>query len=545
MKLSNYISSCRNPICVKHRGVAYSVGCGRCVDCYTKRSRYYTDMCQQAHDTYKYHYFYTLTYRNSDCPTARFELEYDPQDLIEIIDPEPIKVKLVDCTHRYYKNGKPRPYKLSGVTLKSDYDTSLLQNPLFREFYKKSHSRVVDVKGDKKIIPGSLPSPDEAWTLRYCSMPDLQNHLKRLRDRIRRLYDTEISFFAVSEYGPQTFRPHFHVSLFFDDERLATSIEGIVRKSWQYGDVRRPEFARTSSGCVSYVASYINSYACLPVYLDSPLLRPRNSHSIRLGSRLTPFLREYVYSHPETAHSKNDIAIGERIVTYYPSGFMQRTLYPRCYNYELQSDSDRYKLYTGFETFARRYGTSNCNELTYRILNNSTKYTERRFLRLLDLINEDELPQCSSSSALVKSNSVIFPGVFCTLRSDFEAYDSLIFNRVYFQLVQSRYFLTQCCVGRSSTEVLGIINDFYRRRPLEQLSLMYAAMEEYNKQTGSTDYTLFFPLKNEKSNSAYRKAYVGSSYISYINNQKDFEATKYIKHKELNDLNMIWVAPPT
>lgn len=43
---------------------------------------------------------------------------------------------------------------------------------------------------------------------------DLQDFIKRFREKVGRLYDKEIRFYACGEYGDEDNRPHFHVLLF-------------------------------------------------------------------------------------------------------------------------------------------------------------------------------------------------------------------------------------------------------------------------------------------------------------------------------------------
>lgn len=59
--------------------------------------------------------------------------------------------------------------------------------------------------------------------------PDLQKFIKRLRKRNDKKTDKKLTYFAVGEYGSQTFRPHYHLIIF--------NISDIsdIGKSWVQG----------------------------------------------------------------------------------------------------------------------------------------------------------------------------------------------------------------------------------------------------------------------------------------------------------------------
>ena len=70
----------------------------------------------------------------------------------------------------------------------------------------------------------------------FCYKPDIQKFIKRLRINIVRTYgnvpETKIRYFIASEYGPCTYRPHYHGILFCDDERVANDLPRLISKSW-------------------------------------------------------------------------------------------------------------------------------------------------------------------------------------------------------------------------------------------------------------------------------------------------------------------------
>lgn len=74
------------------------------------------------------------------------------------------------------------------------------------------------------------------------SKRDCQLFLKRLRTTCeRRFGGTDIRYFLISEYGPTTLRPHYHLALFnlpYKDKRgLVPDIDRIIAQSWNKGEV--------------------------------------------------------------------------------------------------------------------------------------------------------------------------------------------------------------------------------------------------------------------------------------------------------------------
>ena len=69
-----------------------------------------------------------------------------------------------------------------------------------------------------------------------CCKADIQNFMKRLRLKIDKLNlpknEKRIRYYIAWEYGPKTFRPHYHGVLFFDSPALLNKISDFIVKSW-------------------------------------------------------------------------------------------------------------------------------------------------------------------------------------------------------------------------------------------------------------------------------------------------------------------------
>ena len=98
----------------------------------------------------------------------------------------------------------------------------------------------------------------------FLNYVDVQNYIKRLRKYLfQQLGSYEsLHFYAVGEYGPVHFRPHYHLLLFTNSDKVAEVLRYCHGKSWKLG---RSDFQRSAGGASSYVASYVNSLSSAPL----------------------------------------------------------------------------------------------------------------------------------------------------------------------------------------------------------------------------------------------------------------------------------------
>ena len=498
--LHKFFSNCRNPkIILNNQRKRLLVPCGHCSDCANKKSVYYTSMCVNASSEFKYCYMLTLKYDEVNVPRMRLIKKGD-------------LIFCKDITRRFLKNGKFKTFKTYGKII-----NVFPNDETFDKFYKKAD---IESKCVKK-----LPFRN----LRWCSKEDFQNFIKRFRFHLSEVSDSTFSYFAVSEYGPQTFRPHFHILLYFNDGRLFSNLYKCALKSWKYGSLRC-ESPKSKAGVSTYVASYINSYSHLPHYLDSPFTRPRSFHSVKLGSLAIKEIRDYVYQSVGYPFEKTtiDTSFGPRDVILTKK--ITNILFPRCYNYELQNRQDRRFLYTIYQKLCDYFSTDKLVLLT-RYVMSFESYTIRRFRDLLGL---SILNFCDNSHVFDKELSDV---------------QITQFNRIYSALLLSKHFMTFVCDNDSYSEViekLSMIDDFYNSRDFYLLRLQYRMLEEYSKQY--LPDVVFSTIPNLDNHSIfyyntvdYLEKLNSNPCVVYSRQLKDFHYQEKIKHKELNDANLIFV----
>lgn len=116
---------------------------------------------------------------------------------------------------------------------------------------------------------------------------DLQKFLKRIRitlDRhfIHTNYDSKIKFFAVGEYGPTSYRPHFHIIFSASSSEVLLYLQQTLHKVWPYCSNQGLNFQHITGDCTNYVAGYVNGFD-----FCNGLLSERKFRQFHRGSQQT------------------------------------------------------------------------------------------------------------------------------------------------------------------------------------------------------------------------------------------------------------------
>lgn len=116
---------------------------------------------------------------------------------------------------------------------------------------------------------------------------DIQNFLKRLRITLKRKYNAnfKLKFFCVGEYGPDSFRPHYHLLLHFP-KGYFTQLENAIIESWKFDSISKYQFRcqqiKLAKDAASYVSAYVNKSSNFPDFFKA--FRPfRQKHVYSLG----------------------------------------------------------------------------------------------------------------------------------------------------------------------------------------------------------------------------------------------------------------------
>lgn len=253
----------RNP----YTGKSIIVSCGKCPACQQEKANKRTQRIKNHAVFGELCIFVTLTYKNCFIPyVKKSELYKSPYSF------------------NIYRDSVSRRNRVSSNYVFSDVVTdglSVLDNVrLFDSVFTDSD---IDT-----LLSLKNYGSDKVGVIYY---PDLQNFFKRLFINLKRKYHVfnKISYFACAEYGPTTYRPHFHLLLFVPSSQEATLRSAII-ESWPYGDkYRTAKYIEIAKDASSYVSSYVNRGSCFPKILSVNALRPKHSYSQSFGVRLRCF----------------------------------------------------------------------------------------------------------------------------------------------------------------------------------------------------------------------------------------------------------------
>lgn len=279
----------RSFITNRYTGHRIAVDCGQCDYCIHKRAQQASMRVKTAGSAFKYSYFVTLTYDNEHVPLMSCEvLHSEYEDALSISGDKVFGYE----RHSYIPVSEYQPEDSSRLrhifftqvqgTVPFDReikeyvpvkDNWFLSMDAIRSFIQKTQSvdnsvyPVAEQYGINNLIP-------------FLNYVDVQNYIKRLRKHLHSVlgsYET-LHFYAVGEYGPVHFRPHYHILLFTNSKEVSEVLRQCHDKSWKLG---RSDFQSSRGGASSYVASYVNSLSSAPfLYRSCRAFKPRQRASI-------------------------------------------------------------------------------------------------------------------------------------------------------------------------------------------------------------------------------------------------------------------------
>lgn len=280
----------RSFITNKYTGARIAVDCGQCDYCIHKKAKKASMRVKTAGSAFKYSYFVTLTYDNEHVPLFKCEVLDNVYD--DVLN------ESGDIHFGYEK------HSLIPVSEYSCADSSQLRHIFFTQVqgtipFNRTLSKYEEVKDNWFLSMDAIRSfiaktkTDSPYGAKgeisdrygdnlipFLNYVDVQNYIKRLRKHLFQklgYYET-LHFYAVGEYGPVHFRPHYHLLLFTNSDEVSQVLRYCHDKSWKLG---RSDFQRSAGGAGSYVASYVNSLCAAPLlYRSCRAFRPRSRASI-------------------------------------------------------------------------------------------------------------------------------------------------------------------------------------------------------------------------------------------------------------------------
>lgn len=320
----------------KYTGARIAVDCGQCDYCIHKRAKKASMRVKTAGSAFKHSYFVTLTYDNEHIPLMNCSvLHSEYEDAIGISG----DIHFGNEHHQYIPVSE---YKCD--------DDSMLRHIFFEQVqgtvpYDREIKEYVPVKDNwflsmdairsfitktQAVNKTDYPASSQYGRdnlIPFLNYVDVQNYIKRLRKHLFQIlgsYET-LHFYAVGEYGPVHFRPHYHLLLFTNSDEVSKVLRYCHDKSWKFG---RSDFQRSAGGAGSYVASYVNSLCSAPLlYRSCRSFRPRSRASVGFFEKGCAFVEdEDPYAQIE---QKIDSVVNGRVYNF--NGFSVRSTPPMSY----------------------------------------------------------------------------------------------------------------------------------------------------------------------------------------------------------------------
>lgn len=291
----------RSFITNRYTGARIAVDCGQCDYCIHKRAKKASMRVKTAGSAFKYSYFVTLTYDNEHIPLMNCKvLHSEYEDVVGILGDihfgneyhKYIPVSEYHCDdssalhHIFFDQVQGTvPYDREIKEYVPVKDNWFLSMDAIRSFIGKTQAV------DKTDYPASAQYGRDNL-IPFLNYTDVQNYIKRLRKHLSlQLGSYEpLHFYAVGEYGPVHFRPHYHLLLFTNSEKVSEVLRYCHDKSWKLG---RSDFQRAAGGAGSYVASYVNSLSAAPLlYRSCRAFKPRSRASLGFFEKGCDFVED-------------------------------------------------------------------------------------------------------------------------------------------------------------------------------------------------------------------------------------------------------------
>lgn len=368
------LTRCQNPRTVvnKYTHESVAVSCGHCPSCILRRSAVQTNLLTTYSSQFRYVYFVTLTYAPCFLPTFEVSVVETCTDDIADVSCVPNIDELDARDPNTYLFGFRSVPRTASVKVKNSTVERTFKDPEVQFTYPMKSKELLFILGKiNHNVPNRIP---------YVCNRDLDLFLKRLRSYYP---DEKLRYYAVSEYGPTSFRPHWHLLLFSNSDRFSQTVCENVSKAWSYG---RCDASLSRGFAAPYVASYVNSFVALPdFYTQMPkVVRPKSFHSIGFTeSNLFPRKVRIAEVDEVTDKCLNGVRVERNgfFRTVKPTWPYLLRLFPRFSDTIRKSPSSIYQLLFAAFTAPERVIRSGCADIGCDPYNESSKQSLLSFCK--------------------------------------------------------------------------------------------------------------------------------------------------------------------
>ena len=539
----------RSFITNKYTGARIAVDCGQCDYCIHKKAKKASMRVKTAGSAFKYSYFVTLTYDNEHIPLMKCSvLHSDYEDALGISG----DIHFGNEYHQYIPvseyqcddNSMLRHIFFTQVQGTVPFDRELkeyvpikdnwfLSMDAIRSFITKTQAV------DKTDYPASSQYGLDNL-IPFLNYVDVQNYIKRLRKHLFQtlgFYET-LHFYAVGEYGPVHFRPHYHLLLFTNSDEVSKVLRYCHDKSWKLG---RSDFQRSAGGAGSYVASYVNSLCSSPLlYRSCRAFRPKSRASVGFFEKGCDYVEgEDPYAQIE---QKIDSVVNGRVYNF--NGVSVRSTPPMSY---IRSLLPRFSSACNDDSVAitrillavhrtpkriARFGF-----IAYRqdsILDLARTYY--KYLKVNSTLTDDDKIVLHASRCLTRFG-------YCSVDFDVESY----INKLYrLFLYVSKFFRNWHLplFGSDISAYSGRINfiiktgiDYEKKANYENLRDVYGLRSQYPELS---DCMFVLPANGQESDVLQSVSRETVQLLEQLRYRSSTFCRDMIKHKKLNDANNVF-----
>ena len=287
---------CNHPVPVAGRHGVSLVGCHSCIQCRVAAQEHLCKILEVEASKHKYVEFLTLTYDDKHLPYIDTSYMYPYGYALRI--PHRVIKKYNRKTKSFYYVVD----KISKSFLLTDFST-IDTAPMLKEYYTRIDKYFSRFPSRSRGIRNNSVVP----ILWY---DDVRKYIGRLRKWFKKEYNETIRYYCISEYGTQSFRPHYHILLFHDSVTARADFRTVrslpmstpdnprevcskldMAQLWLYGDTTSKV---TDGNMQEYVSKYLTQHSDFPRVLAK--FPQRSFHSILLGCKDKSEIRELLTS---------------------------------------------------------------------------------------------------------------------------------------------------------------------------------------------------------------------------------------------------------
>jgi hypothetical protein len=540
----------RSFITNRYSGARIAVDCGRCDYCIHKKAQKASMRVKTAGSAFKYSYFVTLTYDNEHIPLFNCEVLDNAYDDVLGISGDThfgyekhsfVPVSEYRCSdsselrHIFFTQVQGTiPFNRASSQYEEIADNWFLSLDAIRSFIAKTQT---DSPYGKNGILSDRYGDNLIPFLNYA---DVQNYIKRLRKHLfQKLgsYET-LHFYAVGEYGPVHFRPHYHILLFTNSEKVSKVLRYCHDKSWKFG---RSDFQIARGGASSYVSSYVNSLSSAPLlYRSCRAFRPRSRASLGFFEKGCDFVEgEEPYAQIE---QKIDSVVNGRIYNFgglsirsTPPMSYIRTLLPRFSSARNDDSIAIARILRAVHSTPKRiakFGFVDYNQDSVM----SLVRTYYQYLKVQNILADEDKIILHASRCLTRF-------VNCSSDVDIESYINKLYRLfLYVYKFFRNWHLPSfgSDISAYSGRIMFIIKkgiEYEKKKNYEDLRSVYGLRSQYPELS---DCMFVLPANGQESDILQSVSRETSQLLEQLRYRSATFCRDMIKHKKLNDANNIF-----